>query len=177
MAKLLNLLPPGKKKALRQGLVLAFAMSMTLIVFLVFLTIAATIISVRVVLANNYAALKAPVTGEDDFSSSANSIKLINGYINRINGYVKRSTGWPERLIAISGLVPPGVVIQEMTFSGGTLIIHGSAANREDMLTFIDRLEKQPYISKLDSPLSNLLQKKDVQFELSMKYALDTATK
>lgn len=177
MSTLLNLLPPEKKKALRQGLMLAFALSMTLVVFLVALSVTATIVSVRVLLANNYATLKAPVSGQDDYTDSATSIKQINTYVHRVEGYMNRSSGWTDRLIELSEVVPTGVVIDNMTFSGGKLIVRGYAVTRDDLLVYTERLSKMPFVSHIDSPLSNLLQKRDVRFELDMDYALDRKAK
>ncbi len=165
----LNLLPPEKKKSLRQGFVIAFAQSMTLYLFIVVLFLTGTLISVRMTLSNNFKALNQPVS--EDLSASSTEIRQINAYLSRIDAYGSRVVIWSDVLKSILGAVPAGVEVDTLSFtSDGSVRMTGLAATRDDLLQLKSKLGSLPLVSDVASPLSNLLQKKDVLFEMTMRY-------
>jgi len=63
---------------------------------------------------------------------------------------------------------PPAVGINEFTYnSPNEFRLRGSAQSRNDLLLFVERLSKSKVISGVNSPISNLLKDRDIEFELS----------
>jgi len=55
--------------------------------------------------------------------------------------------------------------------------IRGEAKNREDLLTFKEKLEEIPYISEIIIPLQSLFQKENISFDINASiesYELET---
>jgi len=168
----LNLLPPEKKRNLRQGFIIAFAQSMTLYVFIIVLVLTGTIISVRMMMNNNFEALNQPVSEADQYPASSNEIKQLNFYLQRVDSYATRFTAWSEVLKSVLSAVPKDVHVQKLSFAtDGGVRLTGEAATRDDLLALKNALSTLPFLSDISSPLSNLLQKKNVLFELTMRYS------
>jgi hypothetical protein len=54
-----------------------------------------------------------------------------------------------------------------------SLRLNGQAANRAALLTFEERMRASPYIKTLESPISNLFDKADINFQFQIVLDVD----
>ena len=169
----LNLLPPTKKKALRAGLVLAYVQSLTIVLFLFVILVSATIFSVRLMMKSDVDGLteQARAASSDEATEILTSIKQVNDFLDKTEGLRLNFVPWADVLEQITPLVPRHTRLDKITIDGGgKIVITGLAETREEALALKQSLEEQPYITDLVSPLTNLLQKYNVDFNFEMKY-------
>ncbi|MEK9152242.1 MAG: PilN domain-containing protein [Patescibacteria group bacterium] len=168
----LNLLPPQKKDALRQGFLLAYVQTMVFLFFLVAVMVAAVLIPVRIMLKADYDDIVRQTSPEkDEFAAALAEIRDINAFLKRIDGLQTSSVPWSATLRSLTDLAPAGVHLETLAVGAHSAItLSGTAETRDDLLTFEERLKSAPFLSKVESPLSNILQKKNVKFEIQVTY-------
>ena len=169
----LNLLPPEKKRALQTGFIMAYAQTMMLLFFVIAAFVAVMFLSVRLLLKSNYDGLTAQSSGAaDEADGVATDIKQINAYIKRLESLQARFTPWSDVIARIGDTMPPGVVLETMSFAAkdGKIVMRGIADDRADVLQLRQNLLALPFLKNVSNPLSNLLQRKDVRFEFEMNY-------
>lgn len=172
MSIALNLLSPEKKRALQAGFLMAHIQSLIFVVMLLAILASGTLLSMRMLLQRFHEDLQrqsGPAT--DEFTSAAEDIKRINAYLSRIEQLDARFVRWSDVLARITAVVPAGIELEEIRLdSSRKILVRGVAETREDVLTFNDRLKALPFLSSVSSPLSNILQKKNVRFDFEMQY-------
>lgn len=173
----LNLLPPQKKEALRQGFVLAYVQTMVFLFCLIAVLIAAGLVPVRLMLgADHEALLRQTAPESDEFTVSVAEIRDINAFLKRVDGLQTGFVPWSSALGGITELAPAGVRLESLQLmSPNLVVVSGTAATRADLLAFQQKLSAAPFLSKVDSPLSNILQRQNVRFEIETTYALPEA--
>lgn len=169
----LNLLPPKNKAALRSGFIFAYAQSMLIVVFFLTAIAAGTLIAVRLLLKGTYEDLAQRSTStSEEYSTMTEEIKNINEYLKRIDGLVKRDATWSPVLAMVTQLVPRGTELDSIRLSkDGKLLLSGVASDRADVLLLRQRLIDTNQFKNVSSPLSNILQQKNVKFDFEMTYA------
>jgi Tfp pilus assembly protein PilN len=170
----LNLLPPDKKRALRSGLLMAYAQTMVLLVFITAMFISSMLVSVRLMISSDYADLqkKSASASSGETTAVTNEIRLINTYLRQLEDRQESFTAWSGVIKSLADLVPDKTTLESLTIDAATdkITLSGEAETRDDALKLLDSLKNSPFLSDVSSPLSNLLQKKDVKFDLEMKY-------
>jgi hypothetical protein len=58
------------------------------------------------------------------------------------------------------------IKILDFFFDNGKILIQGASDNRQSLLSFIDSLKKKKEFKKVESPVSNLIKEKDIEFRL-----------
>jgi Tfp pilus assembly protein PilN len=169
----LNLLPPKNKAALRSGFIFAYAQSMLLIVFFLTAIASSTLLGVRLLLKGQYEDLAQRSTStSDEYQSMTGEIKTINDYLKRMDAVGNRFVPWSPVLATITQLVPPGIQIDVLKLSkGGKIQMTGLASDRANVLLLRERLTEAGLFKDISSPLSNILQQKNVRFDFEMTYA------
>ncbi len=76
-------------------------------------------------------------------------------------------------LARISRLKPSAVVVSHLDWEaeaagGARLAMRGRATSRADLLDFVDRLEAENYFDSVESPISNLIKDRDLDFSLAL---------
>ena len=173
----LNLLPPAKKKALHMGLVMSSIQMMVFILFVFGILISGTMFSLRLMLQHNFDTVKAQtaVISSGPVEVQA-AIKDINTYLDKIELDQKSFIIWSQIIEDIGNLVPAGAKVTKLTVGHqGDINLSGTAQTRADALLLLENLEQAPYLSDVVSPLSNILQKHDVNFRFQMKYLPPTS--
>ena len=83
----------------------------------------------------------------------------------------KNSVPWAEFTIALSRLVPNGVVVNSLKFdsaAGNRSAINGQANTRETLLAFESRLKEAPFVEKVDLPFKNKQEKMNIYFTITL---------
>lgn len=168
--KFLNLIPPNQKNNLDRER--RFLLIHGIIGFLVFIvTTNAIILTIaRFILIEHYAYLK------KNNNLVNNEVMLLQNNIIEINKKTEITEKMQSNFIKISYLIntlsesiPKNATVDYMYFesSGGTFRINGSASSRDALIKAKETLESAPYVIKLESPLSNLLEKENIDFKFS----------
>lgn len=173
MQMTLNLLSPEKKAVLRTGFIFAYVQTMLFIVFLVVVFSSGTLLALRMMLKGTYDDLaRRSVGGVDESQAITSEIKKINDYLKRIDGIQQRYVPWSTVLEMLTRQVPEGMQITSLTVSkDGKVLLSGIARERNDVLTFQSRLEQSDEFADVKSPISNILQQRDVRFDFEFRYA------
>lgn len=169
----LNLLSPEKKAVLRTGFIFAYVQTMLFIVFLVVVFSSGTLLALRMMLKGTYDDLARRSDGSVDESKAITTeIKKINDYLERIDGIQKRYVPWSIVLEVLTRQVPEGMQITSLNATkDGKILLSGVARQRSDVLTLQSRLEQSGEFTDVKSPISNILQQRDVKFDFEFRYA------
>lgn len=168
----LNLLPPANKAAMHTGFIFGYVQSI-LIVFLVMTLFAAgTLFAVRFLLRGTYDDLaKRSSSDSDEFKNITDEIRKINLYLQRIEGLHEGFTPWSSMLSTLAELVPDNAKIDRVQVNAnGAISLGGTALTRDDVLMLEQRLVRSGLFKDVKSPLSNILQQKNVHFDFEMTY-------
>lgn len=114
-------------------------------------------------------------TQAEKMSEVVNKIKMTNSRLSVIeSSAITKSV--PEDLKKIIDLVPSGVGIDGISFTKqnisvrGRVVLSGRANSREDLPPFIRTLYDSGLFSKVDSPVSNILKKNNVDFLINLEF-------
>lgn len=102
----------------------------------------------------------------EDSPKIIKEINDLNLKINTADDIQKKFIPWSEILTDFTKTVPSQVEIHSIKIDNKNWIIAGEAKNREILLEFKGGLEKSKYFSEIKSPITNLLQKENIEFEL-----------
>jgi Tfp pilus assembly protein PilN len=169
----INLLPPSKKQDLRNSMVLAYAQTLVFVFFLTTLVLSATLFSMRVVLQqeHDYLAEQIKMASASESVDIMNNIREINTFLLATDALQKRYVPWVEVLKDLGALVPPNTRLTRIrTDANNGILIDGVAATREENLGLEESLKRQPFLTNVQSPLSNILQRTNVTFSYEMRY-------
>lgn len=61
------------------------------------------------------------------------------------------------------------IKINDFFFDKGKVLIQGISENRQNLLSFIDSLRKKKDFKKVESPVSNLIKERDIEFKLTIE--------
>ncbi len=175
----LNLLPPEKKAALRAGFLYAYVQTVLLIVFIVVAFASGTLVAVRFMLKGTYEDLaRRSTAGADASVAVTQDIADINSYLKRLDGLQHQFTPWSQVLEQVTAAAPQGTEIDSISVDkDGNITVTGTAAVRDDVLSMLSQLRGSSLFANVQSPLSNILQQKNVSFEFDMKYVPPKAAK
>jgi Tfp pilus assembly protein PilN len=168
----LNLIPQYKKdeikksKNLRKVLKLELEISGMLLIFFLAL------------LGFNYA-LKANLSLVSDiFAQNENNpkyiemeeygteIKEINRNVSDVEAIQEKQVYWSKLLLKLNEVVSPEITLSRFSNQDLLFSLVGKAKTREDLVAFKERLEAESCFSEVKLPLSNLVSKEDLDFQI-----------
>jgi len=97
-------------------------------------------------------------------------IDKANKKLEKIDKVQKEYIAWSPLLMEIANAVPSGVRVESLIIDKkeSSLKIKGQANTRDNFLITKSNLEKIFFISKVESPITNLLAKENVSFDLTI---------
>ena len=103
------------------------------------------------------------------------TINQINEKITNLKGVQTDYIKWSAYLAEFSTLIPPEITLSELAVSQETnkIQIRGLAPLRDDFLALKSNLENSPLLENIDSPISNLIKREEINFELSASLVLE----
>ena len=110
-----------------------------------------------------------------EYVSVNNEIRALNETISRIESIQRLALPASTLLADLVGRAPGGIIVTSLDFETKTdaLRIAGIAETRESLLTFEAALRASPHVKTFESPISNLLKKRDVNFQFQAVLDLD----
>lgn len=103
------------------------------------------------------------------------NINQINGMLVSIRNINSQNFGLVEILDNLSSIALPGIYFEDLSYKfvdetmAGKFVLAGSAGKREDLIEFLWALEQSPYFKEIESPLSNLIKKENLNFQITFK--------
>lgn len=170
----INLLTKEKINYLREYLLLAAFHEFAAFSFVLISFIGIILLINNILLTDTFNETIAQTTLVTKEYGGMNSIiRRTNLKLTTLNSIEKEFTPWSENLIAVAKLAPKN--ISWVTFSADRssreIIIRGVASRRDDLLAFMKSLTDSGLFENIESPISNLLTKTDLAFDLKMKIA------
>lgn len=102
-----------------------------------------------------------------------NSFGEINGKINDISKLQKGHNNWGNIFYKLNNIVPEDVYLSDFVTTDYKISIAGKAKTREDFLKFQEKIKNEECFSDVEVPLSNLVSKEDVGFQINFKIKKD----
>jgi hypothetical protein len=96
----------------------------------------------------------------------------INSKISLVGQVVQDNHDWNGLILGIARLLPPGITLYHLYLNqeSKSIRIAGMAETRDDLLMLKDVIDKSGYIKPVKLPMSNILEKKDISFDLESKF-------
>lgn len=173
----LNFISPAQKEANRfqknyslvKGIMLSLVIALVVIVGLLLLT--------QALLQNKLKSLTLATqeltqqTEEEKSVDLGQTVRDFNKLLKNIEVVQAEYLPWTEILIETVTLVPSGIQLSSFTIQKGaaSFSLTGKANTREDLLSLKKNLEDSDNFIEVQSPISNLLLKENINFELSGK--------
>lgn len=166
----LNLLSPQKKQFLRHLVTVQFLRH--LLELALFLTVLVCIMFLggEWVLENHFSSVGFNHTLVTSGHSKINQeIQKINKQLGRVQTLQKQFHPQSPLVYEVMKQIPPGIDVHSADFTKSTIIISGKATSREILLALRDNLTTLTFVQGIDIPLSNLTEKENVEFVLTIK--------
>lgn len=169
----INLLAPAKKQEIR--LIKNFLLTRRLIIIsLGFLLVIALILAgTNYYLARKNKELASKLETNQTLPTGQNiplsqSISLFNKQLKSVGKIQADYHKWSEFFLEFNRAVPNNLQITSLIFntSDKTALIQGTAKTRDDLIQFQTSLAKSNLFKEITSPISNLLIRNDISFEL-----------
>lgn len=181
----LNLLPPEQKEKIKTSATYSFWKKFSLNFFILFIIVTIVLFFAKNILLTYKSQLAEKSANLERQSQKLNQeIKNINSELKEIQKIQKNFIKWSDFFIAFNALIPPDIRLNYLDIVSGvqnaknknasaefTLKLSGNAKDRDDLLLLKDNLKTSPLFSQVSSPLSNILQKENVDFTFEIKLA------
>lgn len=93
----------------------------------------------------------------------------INARSLLISKFQEEHMHWSHIFSQLSNLVPEGVFVRVLTTKDYQISLAGKAKTREDLLAFQEKIKSSPCFTEINVPLSNLVSKENVDFQIDFK--------
>lgn len=106
-----------------------------------------------------------------------NKFKQVNSSVEVLTKIQNNHLHWLKVLQDISNLTPDGIYFTDLTTKNYQIFLLGKARTRDDLLKFKGNLEGSSCFQSIDVPLSNLVVKNDVDFQMNFTVAKECLKK
>lgn len=173
----LNLLPPKEKEEakladfIRWLIFFATPISIFLIIFILLLV--GTFFSLFVMTRAQEEAIKIRESDSkmQELFQTEERIAEINQILDQVYNKQKETISWTLILEEMSKIMPNGAYLTNFSYNknNNTISLIGWADERKDVLSVEKLLEENPLFEQVNSPLSNLLKQREINFSFSFK--------
>ncbi len=172
-----NLLPPAEKNKLKLE-------KLQKKIYFCFLWLAGVLLIFVGLLLSTYFIIQVMLQGQENLidqrkaSQKNKEIALMQERINQANQRLKLVNKkqqtfvvWTPILLEFSDLVPNQVHLTNLSYQEANerLRLSGYAQTREDLLIFEEKLKTSNFFTDLESPLTNIIKQRDINFNFSLK--------
>ncbi len=106
----------------------------------------------------------------DKYDKNFKAINEATGFLIKIqNGHLQ----WSTVLNHLSQVIPSGIVINNFSNKNYDIYLTGQAKTRDKLLEFKGNLEKDACFGKINVPLSDLVVKENVDFQMDFNVSQD----
>jgi Tfp pilus assembly protein PilN len=171
----LNLLPESKKEEtekkkrlkiiLRQGFLLFFIVAFLAVILAnIFL-----ILQIQLKSIENLSSQEQDLAGMVELKKYENKFKEINSRVSFLGQIEKSEVHWSNLFIILSRATPDNITLLDLATKDFTVMISGKAQSRDDLIKLKDNLSNDDCLKDVNVPLSNLVVKDNVDFQIDLK--------
>jgi Tfp pilus assembly protein PilN len=171
----LNLLPEEKKveiekkKRLRIILYQGFLMFSIIAFFMVILVNINIILQIQLKSIEDLSSREQNNSAIIEMKGYENKFKDINNRVATLSQIEKSSLRWSKLFIKLSQLTPDEISLIDLTTKDYSIMISGKANTRDDLIKFKDNLSGESCFTDVNVPLSNLVVKENLDFQIDLK--------
>ena len=179
----LDLLPQEKKKQLKRKKIFRLILreeALYLLPILMFIVILGDIYYVLNLQRNSSVAassLDMSQSKYQELSGYENTFAKVNVSVAALSKIQDLHLHWLNVLRQLSSAAPDGVTISDFSTKDYQVFLVGKAATRDDLLNFKSNLEGSTCFQNVNVPLSNLVVKDDVDFQMDFVITQDCLKK
>ncbi len=167
----INLLPEDKRAIVRKNIILNLLISTLEFLVILAVVVSSVFLAGQNALENNFnSAVGENALINKNFGLVNQEIKNYNNQFKETSDLLQKSINWSGFFNDIFSLIGPNISIREVSLSPQQkhMTIVGFAANRDDLIGFVDKLKHNDYIANADNPLSNLFSRTNIVFEITI---------
>lgn len=172
----INLLPHSEKQSYHMELTRRLVGFYSVGILCVLAIFIGLLLSINAYLAIQHTLLREQIASFE-FSPNTRRVQGMELIVREFTEAARKLQGVKGSLVALHPLlrefesaIPPGVTLQGVSLDArankGTVV--GSAATRNDVIAFEERLEALEWIVSVESPLSNLIRERDISFSFGV---------
>ena len=170
----LNLIPSAKKEEIKKAYYFRLVLKWGLEILMIFVVFVAMLVSINYIIKITLNSNTESVIAENneqyrEMRKYDQEIKNINSQINETEKIQKGQVHWFKFLEKINSQFSDKVEIKKIITSNYSVLLSGSANNRDDLIQFRENLEKESCFSEINLPLSNLVERENVEFQIDFK--------
>lgn len=169
----LNLIPPNKKEEIERNRRLKMVIRTEVVMTIIAVVFLVVFVSFRYSLELDLAGekmLNSEIEKADQFErikNYDNQFNQANERIKQIAAIDKAQLYWSKIFEKISQLIPAGIEVRTLTTDQYAVTIVGLSDTRDNLIEFKSKLEENACFSDIVLPLSNLVDKADVDFKIT----------
>lgn len=168
----LNLIPPAKREEIKKTKRQKTIIKAEMVLAVIFLAFYGVLLSFQYVLNIDLASenmLNSEMEQANQFSKIRRynvEFKKANDQIRQVASIDKNQLYWSKVFMKLGQLIIPGISLKNFSTDNYSVTVSGTADTRDNLLSFKDNLEKEECFSDINLPLSNLVDKTDVEFKI-----------
>lgn len=183
MEIMLNLIPPSKKEEIKKNKKLKAVIKAEVILTIIVVGFFTMLLSFNYILDMGLAG-EMKLNSEIEKADQFEKIKSYNEQFGQANDRIKQialidqsQLYWSRVFVKISQLIPPEIEIKSLLTTDYTVTITGVADTRDSLIWFKNKLENENCFSDVSLPLSDLVDKTDVGFQIIFEVKQDCLKK
>lgn len=166
----LNLVSAEQKKEIKLRHIYGFIKKVNLTLIIIAIVIAIVLLTAKTILQSKFNSIVEQTTLVTKTNQGYNNnVREINDKLNFISKIQDDFIPWSGLLVSLAEITPNGINLSYLKLNAAdrTIKIKGKALRRESLLNFKDRLEKMPFLLKIEFPIKNILEKENINFEIN----------
>lgn len=114
---------------------------------------------------------------EEKKVSLAQKTKQLNGWLTAMKRNTALDYPWPITLRDLDSAAPGSIRFHSlnMSLANHKLTLNGFASNRDDLIAFQQALTALPILSGVNSPITNLLKRENIEFSITATFSAPTS--
>jgi Tfp pilus assembly protein PilN len=176
----LNLVSQELKEEIKSRHIYELFKKLSLILIIVVIIIAIILLTAKLILQNSFNKIVEQTTLVTGSSKGyADKVRKINSKINIVAQIQDEYIAWSRLLESLAKITPNGVMFYSIKINREKALmeIKGRADTRDDLLILKENLKNTSFFYEPKLPIENMLQKRDVNFEIETKINLDYIAK
>jgi hypothetical protein len=171
----LNLLPPDKAEEIQEAkklrLVLQWGLEIyaLLLIFFFLLASLSYVLKMNLKLASEAqinSGISAKYAQLDSYDAKNRKLNLL---VSNLKAAKKNQIYWSNLFLKLDGILTSEIIVQNFSNKDWTIFLIGKSKTREALVSLREKLEKEPCFAEVKFPLSNLVAKENVDFQLEFK--------
>jgi len=171
----INLLPPYRKEEIVKSKKIKTVAKLEVFIFLMIITFFSFLLSFSYILRLNLSSVPNNLGSKDNqeryerVKEYDRQFMEINNQLSDANKIKSDQLYWSKLLMKLSEKVPDGIEITNLLTKNYGVSLVGRADNRDRLVGFKEELEEDACFTDISLPLSNLVSKENIDFQIDLK--------